>query len=233
MFTNIQDTLNGLSKAPTIIHQADTDQDKTENDSWRYNQILAPKWKLWTLDKDDNSSPTIRDFIVKWIDDYPQMRQKNAGIRFHGSAGSGKSFYAACIANEIVKKYRITPMMVSVPMLADIRLGKIPELDYAWNYAMKCQLLVLDDVGAEAGTPYRQETLFSIVDARNLLVDSITIITTNLSSSELETPTGNISTDRTYSRIMELCPIPITMTGKDHRIKNAIEIKKSVKESVK
>lgn len=231
MFTNIKNTMETLPKLTTISN-SETVNSTVDDFSWRYKHIIAPKWRLWTLDKDDNSSPAIRDFIVKWIDDYPAMREKNAGIRFHGTAGSGKSFYAACIANEIIRRYNVNVMMISVPMLADIRLGKIPELEYAWNYSMKCQLLVLDDVGAEAETSYRQETLFSIIDSRNLMTNAITIITTNLSSEELSKPYGNITIDRTYSRISELCPIPITMNGKDHRIAISKEIKKSVKETL-
>ena len=65
-----------------------------------------------------------------------------------------------------------------------------------------------------------------------MLENAITIITTNISSQDMENERENIETARVYSRLVELCPIPITMNGKDHRVAVAQNVKKQVREAL-
>lgn len=194
--------------------------------------ILSPKWRNWTFDKDDNSAPNITNFLKNWLDKFQENTSINAGIRFHGNVGTGKTFFAACLANEIYKRYQINVMMSTLPTLIDAKDSKLPDTEWQWNYANKCKVLVLDDIGTEAKTGYRQELLFNLINNRLMLENAITIITTNIASSDLENNRENIETARVYSRLVELCPIPITMNGKDHRIGVSHDIKRQVKEGL-
>lgn len=203
------------------------------NDKPAYSfAILSPKWRSWTFDKDDNSAPVITQFLKSWLDKFDENLSINAGIRFHGNVGTGKTFFAACLANEIFNRYNIPVMMATLPTLIDAKDSKLSENDWQWNYANKCKVLVLDDIGTEAKTGYRQELLFNLINNRLMLEKALTIITTNISSTDLENERENMETARVYSRIVELCPIPITMNGKDHRVAVSQGIKKQVKEGL-
>lgn len=195
--------------------------------------ILSPKWKTWTFDKDDMSAPNITNFLFQWLEKFKDNAKINAGIRFHGNVGTGKTFFAACLANEIYRRYDINVMMATLPTLIDSKDNKLTtQYDWVWNYANKCKALVLDDIGVEAKTGYRQELLFNLINNRLMLENAITIITTNISSQDMENERENIETARVYSRLVELCPIPITMNGKDHRVAVAQNVKKQVREAL-
>jgi DNA replication protein DnaC len=79
----------------------------------------------------------------------------------------------------------------------------------------KFPLLILDDLSAERKTEYMQEIVFNVIDSRyraNLPL----IVTTNLTSEELKHP-SDISYQRTFSRLLEMC-LPVNVEGKDKRL---------------
>jgi DNA replication protein DnaC len=77
------------------------------------------------------------------------------------------------------------------------------------------QLLVLDDLAAERKTEYMSEIVFNVIDARYRAGLPL-IVTTNLTSEELKHP-ADISYQRTFSRLLEMC-IPLEVEGKDKRL---------------
>ena len=65
------------------------------------------------------------------------------------------------------------------------------------NSLIECDLLILDDLGAEFSTQFTVSVIYNIVNSR-LLGGKPTIISTNLSLIQLET----VYTKRTASRIL-------------------------------
>lgn len=90
------------------------------------------------------------------------------------------------------------------------------------------ELLVIDDLGAERDTSYSTEQVFSIVDAR-LRSGKPVIVTTNLSVQDLEN-SKEMAYSRIYDRILEMCPIRISVTGQSRRQTIAQERRKAALE---
>jgi len=129
-------------------------------------------------------------------------------ILLHSHPGTGKTDITACVVNEIIKN-RHTAIFVVVPaLLAQIRetynkKNKDEETEERIMAGLlECELLVLDDLGAESHRgedDWASEKLFSIINHRYLDYKPI-LFTSNLSPNDLH---DKLSA-RTFSRICEM-----------------------------
>lgn len=134
------------------------------------------------------------EFIDSFDTDYQNLF-------FYGTVGTGKSFMAISIANELLKKGN------SVIYLSAIGLFELIS-EYAFDFKNKsylravyddlyeCDLLVIDDLGTEIMGNFVGKELFSLLEERGNRKKS-TIITTNYSLEGIQT----IYSDRIFSRI--------------------------------
>jgi DNA replication protein DnaC len=104
-------------------------------------------------------------------------------IVFSGPPGTGKTFLAACAAGEISKLgfsvvYDTAARCIGTAEA--LRVGR-GEDDRAIRRLTECDLLILDDLGAEFLTPLSQSVLHDIVNTR-VLKKKQTLIATNLTS---------------------------------------------------
>lgn len=153
-----------------------------------------------------------------YADTFHVSYKKGAGILFYGLVGTGKTFLAACIANELLKNgYKVR--MTSFSAISD-ELWNAPSKDEYIADLCKYHLLILDDFGVERKTEYMQEMVYKIVNARYVAGVPM-IVTTNLTSAELSACT-DIGFARTYDRLIEKC-FPIQVAGKSHRRAAAAE----------
>lgn len=138
-----------------------------------------------------------------------------------GPRGTGKTHMAAAIVRELVMD--LTPshsvswvQWISAPdLLLEIRNtfrdgSERSELSVIEQYS-ECDLLVLDDLGAEKTSEWSLQTLYTIID-RRYREERQTIITSNLSLDELAEKVD----DRIASRLSELCRV-VVLTGPDRR----------------
>jgi DNA replication protein DnaC len=81
--------------------------------------------------------------------------------------------------------------------------------------ALRADLLILDDLGAEKPTEWALEKIYQLV---NLRYESLRpmIATTNLDLNSLERLLG----ERTFGRLIEMC-LPVEVSGEDYRRKIA------------
>ena len=95
----------------------------------------------------------------------PKTGEKNLGLVFYGPCGTGKSFTAACIANELMEQNISVVMTSFVKILQDIQ-GQ----DEAAYIGMlnACSLLIIDDLGAERNTDYALEKVWMLLRFRFL-----------------------------------------------------------------
>lgn len=129
------------------------------------------------------------------------------GILFTGGTGSGKTFLAAAIANELLE-HGVQVLFVVVPDLLDeIRASydRTPDPDRGSELelmaaARSAEVLILDDLGAHNYTDWTRNKIYSIVNYR-LNNKLPMVITTNLFGEELESHLG----ERTTSRIVQAC----------------------------
>ncbi len=162
------------------------------------------------LAPESDVSITCRRYCENW----EWIKRDNIGLLFYGDVGTGKSFYACCIANEIIDRYFEQVYVTTIPRLIS-QLQPFDGRETVGAIIDGAPLLVLDDLGAERETSFADEQLFSIID-RRLLASKPTIITTNLTDYEIENPLTLVQR-RIFDRISEMCPIQLRCDGRNRR----------------
>lgn len=169
----------------------------------------------WTFAHDDGTDPKTTSIARKYVDNFTEMKKHGKGLLLYGPVGTGKTYTAACIANELISQGRpclVTNFARITNTLQGMFDGKQRYLD-DFN---RLDLLVIDDLAAERDTSYMQEMIFNIIDSRYRSGKPL-IVTSNLSKSDLMTP-GSIERQRIYSRLFEMC-VPVEIKGGDRRKK--------------
>ena len=168
--------------------------------------------RAWSFDNDDGLRPELTNAAKKYAEQFQQYRADGMGLLLHGPVGTGKTFYAACVANEVVNMgYRAR--MTNFKLIEKALWDSEQKAQYMQEL-MRYDLLVLDDLGAERKSEYMQEIVFEVIDGRSRAGLPV-IITTNLTADEI-TKTDEIGYSRIYDRILERC-LPIKVEGKSRR----------------
>lgn len=183
----------------------------------RKDNICDPTYETVTLANDDGINQKVSNFCRKYIDRWPQMLENNIGVLFHGPVGTGKSFFACAIANELLQKH-VPTTITSFPRLLNLLQDSNNRqwlLDCLGNY----KLVVIDDLGVERETSYAAEQIFAVIDTRSR-AKLPTIITTNLTKQEMENQ-PSMQYRRIFDRVREMCPAVVLIDGQSRRIQNA------------
>lgn len=111
---------------------------------------------------------------------------KSESLLFMGGVGLGKTHLSLSIVNELIQKdydvlYGSAHNLFSKMENEHFNLHN----EDTYNYAINCDLLVIDDLGSEFVSPYTQTLLYNIVNTR-LLASKPVIINTNLEIDEIE-----------------------------------------------
>ncbi|MCH4083847.1 ATP-binding protein [Parafannyhessea umbonata] len=145
------------------------------------------------------------------------------GLYIHGGIGVGKTYNAAGIASVLLDRGETVAFTTSVGLLARIR-DTFDDASPARAASVKerylsCEVLVLDDLGKEAQSPWTVMTLFELLNARYEGMRS-TVITTQYTMDELEARLarrGEAETARAIvSRIRQTCD-DVRLGGPDKR----------------
>lgn len=169
----------------------------------------------WTFANDDGADAKISSIAHKYVDNFVEMKKRGKGLLLYGTVGSGKTYIAACIANELINRGRpclVTNFARITNTLQGMFEGKQRYLDDL----NRLDLLVIDDLSAERDTSFMNEMVFNVIDARYRSCKPL-IVTSNLTSEELMRP-NNIDKQRIYSRVLEMC-FPVEVKGVDRRKK--------------
>lgn len=169
----------------------------------------------WTFDNDDGSDAKISSIAHKYVDNFAEMKQRGKGLLLYGNVGSGKTYIAASIANELISRGR--PCLVTnFARITNTLQGMFDGKQRYLDDLNRLDLLVIDDLSAERDTPFMNEMIFNVVDARYRSGKPL-IVTSNLTSAELMRP-SSIDKQRIYSRVLEMC-FPVEVKGVDRRKK--------------
>lgn len=179
--------------------------------------ISEPSYRRCTFAADDSPKSKISATCRRYVGAWEKVRKDNIGLLFYGSVGTGKSYYACAIANALTNR-QVSAAVTNFPRLLNILQGardRQAVIDHLQSY----DLLVLDDLGVERDTSYAAEQVYSVIDARARSGLPL-IVTTNLTMEEMKSPSST-QQQRIYDRILEMCPVPIKMTGGSRRSGNA------------
>ena len=169
----------------------------------------------WTFEKDNGKNPIMwvaRDYVDKWSD----ALSGNTGLVLWGDVGTGKTFFAACIANALVEQ-NVSVKMTNFSTILNDLFTESDKNKYL-NRLNDHSLLIIDDLGIERGTEYALEQVYNVIDTRYKSGKPL-IITTNLTLDELKAPT-DIPHKRIYDRVLGMC-VPVMFNGVNFRKEEA------------
>lgn len=149
----------------------------------------------------------------RYADRFDDMVKSNSGLLLWGNTGNGKTYAAACIANQLIDR-GIPAMITSFPRILNSGYDK-QEIAEKMRYY---PLLVIDDLGAERGSDYALETVYMVIDERYKAKKPL-IVTTNLTLDEICKP-KNMAYQRIYDRVLEMC-VPVSFRGTSRRREKA------------
>ena len=191
------------------------------------NMLEVARMITWTFETDNGQRPELINTARKYAELFPDYLKGGNGLLFYGPVGTGKSFAAACIANAVIDQ-GYSARMTDFGTVRNTLFSARDKQKYI-NDLCAPDLLVIDDLGAEAKTEFMQETVFNVINSR-ICTGKPMIITTNLTRAELAKP-SEIGYQRIYDRIPERC-LAVHVAGESLRaaaaIANKFEMRKQL-----
>lgn len=167
-------------------------------------QETEENWKIFCIAK-------------RYVENFEEMFSKGQGLLFWGSVGTGKSYTAAAIANELLERMQPVIMTSFIKLLDEMGSFENDNGEYIARLN-RAKLLVIDDLGAERGTDFSLEKVYDVIDSRYRSGKSV-ILTTNMEISQMKS-CNDIRYNRIYDRIFEMC-YPVKVEGMSWRKKGA------------
>ena len=181
------------------------------------NGLQDKSLRDYTFANDKGYNPEIQkahDYVAHW----EEMKAKSLGLLLWGDVGTGKSFFAGCIANALLEKGIPVPMTNFSRILNTLTGMYSDDRNQFIDSLNKYSLLIIDDLGIERGTEFSLEQVFNVIDSRYRSKKPM-IVTTNLTLDELKHPV-DLAHARIYDRILERC-VPLKINNQNIRELNA------------
>lgn len=152
----------------------------------------------------------------------PNFENTNDNLLFYGSPGTGKTLLTYCIAKELLDKGILVIYRTSDELVRNLREIKFDNNTQLEDLLLNCDLLIIDDLGAEQVTDFTRTEFFNLLN-KKLLLNKKMIISTNLNISQLTSTYVERITSRLFGNFKLF-----NVYGEDIRIKNnRREIRKS------
>lgn len=198
---------------------SDLEEAVKTNNFKNFNINLYPNHKL----NDERYTPrkNIEDILEYITGEYlPNFKNSNTNLLFYGNSGTGKTFLSWCIAKELLDKGYLVIYKTSDELIKDLRSIALENNSTLLDLLINCDLLIIDDLGAEQVTDFTTNELFNLIN-KKLLNNKKMLISTNLNLLEI----SNIYTTRLYSRLLGNFKL-FKFYGDDVRIKLNISKKR-------
>ncbi len=138
----------------------------------------------------------VLEFSKKYV---AELTPKSKGLLYFGGTGLGKTHLCIAIAAAALEKG-----MGVVYSPAQNLLNRLEKEHFSYNSdtpilddVLECDILIMDDLGAEFSTSFSQSVIYNIINTR-ILSEKPTVISTNLNLEDL----GERYTPRVASRII-------------------------------
>lgn len=179
-----------------------------------FDLSLYPNEKKGTVKVSDREKMSE---IFRYCLDFTQnFHLPQNGILMIGGTGLGKTHLSLSIGNEVIKKGGYSVIYGSAPDLfrkiEKEHFGNAPDQSTA-QLLQDCDLLILDDLGAEFDSKFNQAALYNLLNSR-MNAGKPVIISANFSLQELQDRYGG----RIMSRMLTLHAL--VFCGKDIRLLN-------------
>ncbi len=156
--------------------------------------------------KADGRNAAAMDVCLRYAKRFAEAsREQVNGLLLYGDTRQGKTFAAEAVSQALAADgWRVTFRSVT-ELMQTYDADGFSERTYLSKAIKKCDLFVLDDLGAERNTTYAQEVIFGAIDARTTSGAPL-LITTNLTPDSMAKRAGtDLMTRRLYGRILEAC----------------------------
>lgn len=134
---------------------------------------------------------TKRAKIIKWLkkfyDSY-QKDEKQKGLYLYGSFGSGKTYMISALLNELSRLNYSVVIVYYPELIRSIKESFSSGEDFyeRMNMIKTCDLLLLDDIGAESVTAWNRDEILGTILQYRMDNKMPTFFTSNLNLEELE-----------------------------------------------
>lgn len=134
---------------------------------------------------------TKRAKIIKWLkkfyDSY-QKDEKQKGLYLYGSFGSGKTYMISALLNELSRLNYSVVIVYYPELIRSIKESFSSGEDFyeRMNKIKTCDLLLLDDIGAESVTAWNRDEILGTILQYRMDNKMPTFFTSNLNLEELE-----------------------------------------------
>ena len=169
----------------------------------------------YTFARDNGINPEIK-LAHNYVSNWEEMKANASGLLIWGDVGTGKSFFAGCIANALLEK-GVPVLMTNFSRILNTLTGMhFEDRNQFINSLDRYSLLIIDDLGTELANSFTVSQLFICLNER-ILRQRATIISTNLALEDIK----SIYSERTFSRISSHYTI-LRLTGDDIRIQKKL-----------
>lgn len=171
----------------------------------------------YTFEKDTGINPEMH-LAHKYVENWDDMKARSSGLLLWGDVGTGKSFFAGCIANALLEK-GVPVLMTNFSRILNTLSGMhFEDRNQFIDILNRYNLLIIDDLGIERNSEFALEQVFNVIDSRYRSKKPL-IVTTNLTLTELNNA-PDVAHRRIYDRILERCA-PIRINNRNIRQDNA------------
>lgn len=117
------------------------------------------------------------EYILKQY--IPNFSNISTNLLFYGNPGSGKTYLSYCIAKAILDKGHLVIYRTSDELIKNLREIRFNNDSNLESVILDCDLLIIDDLGAEHLNEFSISELFNIINKR-ILTKKNMLISTNL-----------------------------------------------------
>ena len=159
--------------------------EEKENSSIMYNQPMSVRTaNMKDIDKKDKKRLEAIKWIVNFYKEY-QTDKHIKGLYLHGSFGSGKTYLLAALFNELASDNKAI-IWYYPELLRHLKDSFGTTFESEIDELKKCDLLLLDDIGAESVTSWSRDEVLTTILQYRMDEKLPTFFTSNLNIEELE-----------------------------------------------
>ena len=121
--------------------------------------LTEPRFREWRFENDNGSTPKL-DIARQYVENWKDMQQRNIGYVLMGPVGTGKSFFAGCVANRLMEQ-GIPVMMTNFSRILNELTKPYADKNEFISHLVSYPLLIIDDLGIER-KPYLFHHFFQL-----------------------------------------------------------------------
>ena len=218
----------GEAERDARIQEEERQEFQRRIESLRRTGMLDRKMWDYTFEKDKGYNSKLY-MAQNYVDRFNDLKVDGRGLLLWGQTGTGKTYFAGCIANALIDK-GISVYMTNFSTIINQLTGAFSEeKNQIIENINRKALLIIDDLGIERNTDYATEQVYNVIDTRYRSGRPM-IITTNIVLDDLKNP-KDLAHKRIYDRILERCT-PILIEGRNIREINMEENNKAIREAI-